>query len=206
MRSDRVILTIDFHTAGIGMRLLTSGLGRLPGATIGVLGSGQLGRMFASAARRTGYRVHTLSPGQDTPTGQIADVEVSAAYEDVDAVRHFARAVDLVTFEFENVPVAAAEAAAEVTTVRPAPAVLHVTQQRVREKTFLARAGLPVTDFAAVSCVDELRRATRQGSQPCIRSIGRDEARRRQDCIRTSGLCQRGTKTGRAASDDRCRL
>ena len=76
----------------------------LPGATIGVLGSGQLGRMFAIAARRMGYRVHTLSPDDDTPTGQVADREIRAAYDDLDAIRDFARRVDLVTFEFENIP------------------------------------------------------------------------------------------------------
>src|SRR5580704_13988545 len=85
----------------------------LPGATVGVLGGGQLGRMFAIAARRLGYRVHTLAPEDDTPTGQIADVEVRASYDDLDAIRAFARGVDVVTFEFENVPAAAAAAAAE---------------------------------------------------------------------------------------------
>jgi 5-(carboxyamino)imidazole ribonucleotide synthase len=75
----------------------------LPGATLGVLGSGQLGRMFAIAARRMGYRVHTFSPGFDTPTGQVADVEIDADYDDLDAIRAFARQVDVITFEFENV-------------------------------------------------------------------------------------------------------
>ena len=84
----------------------------LPGAKIGVLGSGQLGRMFAIAARRMGYRVHTYSPDRDSPTGQIADVEIDAPYEDLDRVREFASGVDVVTFEFENVPAATAEAAA----------------------------------------------------------------------------------------------
>ena len=68
-----------------------------------MLGGGQLGRMFAMAARRMGYRVHTLAPESDTPTGQIADVEIHASYDDLDAVRAFARQVDVVTFEFENV-------------------------------------------------------------------------------------------------------
>ena len=84
----------------------------LPGAVIGVLGGGQLGRMFAIAARRMGYRVHTLSPDHDTPTGQVADVEIIAPYEDLDAVRRFSAGVSVVTFEFENVPSATAEAAA----------------------------------------------------------------------------------------------
>src|ERR687886_3091426 len=82
----------------------------MPGSTLGVLGSGQLGRMFALAARRMGYRVHTFSPERDTPTGQVADLEVAAPYEDLDAVREFARGVDAVTFEFENVPAATAAA------------------------------------------------------------------------------------------------
>ena len=80
-----------------------------PGLGLGVLGSGQLGRMFAIAARRMGYRVHTFSPDSDTPTGQVADVEVTAPYDDLDALRAFARQVDVVTFEFENVPSAADE-------------------------------------------------------------------------------------------------
>jgi 5-(carboxyamino)imidazole ribonucleotide synthase len=106
--------------------------------------------MFAISARRLGYRVHTFSPDRDTPTGQIADLEVDAAYEDLDRVREFASAVDVVTFEFENVPAPTAEAAASVAPVRPAGLVLHTTQHRLREKTFLAANGFPVTRFAAI--------------------------------------------------------
>src|SRR5437870_8595650 len=91
----------------------------LPGSVIGVLGGGQLGRMFAMAARRLGYRVHTLAPEHDTPTGQIADVEVVASYDDVDRIREFARGVDVVTFEFENVSALAVAAAEAHAIVRP---------------------------------------------------------------------------------------
>lgn len=131
----------------------------LPGSAIGVLGSGQLGRMFAIAARRMGYRVHTLSPDEDTPTGQIADVEINAPYEDLDAVRKFASRVAAVTFEFENVPAKTAEAAAECAIVRPSGHVLHVAQHRLREKTFLSNAGLPVTPFRRVGSLRELAEA-----------------------------------------------
>jgi hypothetical protein len=131
----------------------------LPGSAVGVLGSGQLGRMFAIAARQMGYRVHTFSPDTDTPTGQVADVEVTAAYDDLDRVRDFAGGVKVVTFEFENVPAATAAAAAERAPVRPAGDVLHTTQQRLREKTFLARNGFPVTAFRAVRSPGELRAA-----------------------------------------------
>ncbi len=139
-----------------------------PGATVGVLGSGQLGRMFAIAARRMGYRVHTLSPDDDTPTGQVADREIKAAYDDLDAVQAFARGVSVVTFEFENVSVAAAEAAAAHAPVRPAGAVLHTTQNRLREKGFLCRAGFPVTPYAAVHSAGELARAVAGIGTPAV--------------------------------------
>jgi len=139
-----------------------------PGATLGVLGSGQLGRMFAIAARRMGYRVHTLSPGVDTPTGQVADAEVEADYDDLDAIRAFARGVDVITFEFENVSTAAADAAAEIVPVRPSGHALHVTQQRAREKSFLALKGFPVTPHAAVASLDELTAAVERIGLPAI--------------------------------------
>jgi 5-(carboxyamino)imidazole ribonucleotide synthase len=140
----------------------------LPGATIGVLGGGQLGRMFAIAARRMGYRVHTLSPAEDTPTGQVADIEISADYEDLDAIRTFARGVDVVTFEFENVSTEAADAAAEFAPVRPRGSALHITQQRAREKAFLADRGFPVTPFAPVGSLDELAEALGVVGLPAI--------------------------------------
>ena len=140
----------------------------LPGSAVGVLGSGQLGRMFAIAARQMGYRVHTYSPDSDTPTGQVADVEVTAAYEDLDRVRTFARGVKVVTFEFEDVPAATAAAAAECAAVRPAGEVLHTTQQRLREKTFLSRHGFPVADFRAVRSADDLRAVVREMGLPAV--------------------------------------
>ena len=139
----------------------------LPGSTIGVLGSGQLGRMFAISARRLGYRVHTYSPDRDSPTGQIADEEIDAPYEDLDRVRQFASGVDVVTFEFENVPGATANAAAECALVRPAGDVLHTTQHRLREKTFLSKHGFPVTRFERVAAEDDLRRVV-PGFGPAI--------------------------------------
>jgi 5-(carboxyamino)imidazole ribonucleotide synthase len=139
----------------------------LPGSTVGVLGSGQLGRMFAISARRLGYRVHTYSPDRDSPTGQIADEEIDAPYEDLDRVRQFASAVDVVTFEFENVPAATAEAAAECALVRPAGEVLHITQHRLREKTFLRQHGFPVTRFERIAGEDDLRRVA-PGFGPAI--------------------------------------
>src|SRR5262245_2162113 len=100
--------------------------------------------MFAIAARRMGYRVHVLSSDDDdTPTGQVADVEVKAPYDDLERVAAFARSVSVVTFEFENVPAATTEACERFAPVRPAGSVLHTTQHRLREKTFLRGVGLP---------------------------------------------------------------
>jgi len=139
-----------------------------PGAVIGVLGSGQLGRMLALAARRMGYRVHTLSPDADSPTGQVADAEVIAPYDDLQAIERFARGVDVVTFEFENVPSPSAEAAAKHAPVRPHGSVLHVTQHRQREKTWLRTAGIPVARFEVVESPDQLGPAVQRIGTPAI--------------------------------------
>ena len=140
----------------------------LPGAVVGVLGSGQLGRMFAIAARQMGYRVHTFSPESDTPTGQVADVEIAASYQDLDAVRKFAQNVQVVTFEFENVPAAAVEIAAQFAPVHPGGAVLHTTQHRLREKNFLVANGFPTTGFKPVRSLDEVRSAVDHIGCPAI--------------------------------------
>ena len=139
-----------------------------PGAALGVLGSGQLGRMFAIAARQMGYRVHTFSPDDDTPTGQVADVEVAASYDDLDALRAFARNVDVVTFEFENVPADAVDAIEAIVPVRPSGMALHTTQQRAREKTFLADRGFPTTPFARAATLDELWDAVARIGTPAV--------------------------------------
>lgn len=140
----------------------------LPNATIGVFGSGQLGRMFAIEARKMGYRVHTFSPDTDTPTGQVADKETTASYDDLYEVRTFAQSVDVVTFEFENVPAATVEAAAEFVSVFPKGEILHTTQNRLREKTFLSANGFPVTPFRHIKLIDDLYRATDELGFPCI--------------------------------------
>lgn len=141
----------------------------LPGSTIGVFGSGQLGRMLALAARSMGYRVHTYSPDHDSPTGQVADREICADYRDLDTVRDFVRGVDVLTFEFENVASTVADVAEyEGVPVHPGGWVLHTTQHRLREKRFLAGAGLPVTPFVAVHTLDDLARGLAAVGCPAI--------------------------------------
>ena len=140
----------------------------LPNSTIGVFGSGQLGRMFAIEARKMGYRVHTFSPDSDTPTGQVSDIETSADYDDLDAVRQFAGAVDVITFEFENVPSATIEAASLFAPVHPRGEVLHTTQNRLREKTFLSNNSFPVTPFRHIKLIDDLYRGANELGIPAV--------------------------------------
>lgn len=140
----------------------------LPNSTIGVFGSGQLGRMFAIEARKMGYRVHTFSPDTDTPTGQVADTETSADYNDLEEVEKFARSVDVVTFEFENVPSATVERAARFVEVHPRGDVLHTTQNRLREKTFLSQNGFPVAPFRHIKTLDDLYHAVNKIGLPGV--------------------------------------
>ncbi len=134
----------------------------LPGRTLGVLGSGQLGRMFAIAAREMGYRVHTYSNEVDSPTGQIADREFTGAYDDLDCMQAFAKTVDVVTFEFENISARAVQAIEAHVPVRPAGSVLHTSQDRIREKSTLQQAGLPVTPFRAINNKQDLLNAAKE--------------------------------------------
>jgi 5-(carboxyamino)imidazole ribonucleotide synthase len=140
----------------------------LPNSTIGVFGSGQLGRMFAIEARKMGYRVHTFSPDTDTPTGQVADFETSADYGDLEEVEKFARSVDVVTFEFENVPSRTVETAAQFSQVHPRGEILHTTQNRLREKTFLAENGFPVAPFRHIKLLDDLYHAVNELGTPAV--------------------------------------
>ncbi len=121
-----------------------------PGSTIGMLGGGQLGRMFALAAARLGYRVHVYAPELDNPTEQVCAAATHAAYDDITALTAFAASVDVVTYEFENVPVIAAETIAATAPVRPAPDWLRVAQDRRREKAFVRAAGAETAAYQAI--------------------------------------------------------
>jgi 5-(carboxyamino)imidazole ribonucleotide synthase len=131
----------------------------LPGQTIGILGGGQLGRMFAISARRMGYHVHALDPTPESPTGQVADYEVNAAYDDLDAARRFAWGVDVVTFEFENVPSETLAAIEAIKPVHPSPFVLDTCRHRLHEKTFLSKNGFPVAEYREVTDAHSAQRA-----------------------------------------------
>lgn len=140
----------------------------LPGATLGVLGGGQLGRMFAMAAKRMGYRVAVLAPEAGGPTAQLADDVFPAPYDDLDAVARFARSVDVVTFEFENVPADAAATAYRHAPVRPSGSVLATTQNRLAERALLDRLGLPCSPHAPVRDAEDLAAAEEQVGVPGV--------------------------------------
>ena len=140
----------------------------LPGATIGVVGGGQLGRMLGLAARRLGYGFHVLAPGEGPPAAAVADRHVSADLDDADAMRRFASAVDVVTFEFENVSSAALAAALHEAPVRPSPRALHLTQHRGREKAFLLSEDLPTAPFRLVDEATALTEAVEELGTPCV--------------------------------------
>jgi 5-(carboxyamino)imidazole ribonucleotide synthase len=139
-----------------------------PGATIGILGGGQLGRMTALAAASLGYRTHVFCPEPDSPGKQVTPNATTAAYDDRAALQRFAETVDVVTFEFENVSAAAAAEAEAHAIVRPNGRALHIAQHRIREKSFLADRGLPVTPFAAVRTEGDLVEGVARVGVPAV--------------------------------------
>lgn len=141
----------------------------LPGATLGVFGGGQLGRMFVHAAQRMGYRVHVFTPHRGSPAGMVADHEHVGLLSDQRSVASFALSVDAATLEFENVPTDSIRVAEQHTPVRHGSHVLHTTQHRVREKTFLRdTAKVPVGPFAPVNSLDELKAAAGELGLPAV--------------------------------------
>ena len=140
----------------------------LPGGIVGVIGGGQLGRMLAIAARRMGFRVHTFEPQPDSPAGQLCDVEVNASYENTERLEAFAHAVDVVTFEFENIPIFAIDRIAAIKPVRPSGNVLHICQNREREKTFLRSIGIPCAPFEVVDSATSLASAIAKIGTPSV--------------------------------------
>ncbi len=139
-----------------------------PGSTVGILGGGQLGRMFGIAARRMGYRVHAFEPHPDSPAGQISDVEINAPYTDSRALKRFARRVNVISFEFENIPLSAIEEVASLRPLRPRGEVLHICQNREREKEFLVRHGFPHAPFAVVDSAESLSAALKTIGTPSV--------------------------------------
>jgi 5-(carboxyamino)imidazole ribonucleotide synthase len=139
-----------------------------PGSIIGILGGGQLGRMTAMAAARLGYRVHTFCPDRDAPASHVSWHNTVAGYDNQSALKAFAESVDVVTFEFENIPASTTEFLAALKPTRPEPKVLYLTQERLREKRFLASINVPTTRFLDVARQEALETALKAIGRPAI--------------------------------------
>lgn len=144
-----------------------------PGSTIGILGGGQLGRMLAIAAARLGLKAHTYDPAPFPPAAEVATAHTAAAFDDEGALAAFAEAVDVVTFEFENVPAATAAALATRCAVRPNARSFEIAQDRATEKTFLANAGIAVAPWAAIESAEDVPAAMAATGMPAILKTSR---------------------------------
>ncbi|MGG2196986.1 MULTISPECIES: 5-(carboxyamino)imidazole ribonucleotide synthase [Paenibacillus] len=139
-----------------------------PGATIGVLGGGQLGRMLALAGRAMGYRFATLDPTPDAPCGQVADKQIVAGYDDIEAARKLAELSDVITYEFENVDASVTELLMNESYVPQGSRLLYTTQHRLREKRAIEAAGVKVAPYAEIGSVEQLREAVGRFGTPCV--------------------------------------
>ncbi|KQT47238.1 phosphoribosylaminoimidazole carboxylase [Devosia sp. Leaf420] len=139
-----------------------------PGATIGILGGGQLGRMLALAAAKLGLKSHIYCPDPQSPAFDVTPLKTVAAYDDASALRAFAAEVDVITYEFENVPAATAEILASLKPLRPGANALAISQDRLAEKSFLASKNIPVAPYRAVHSLDELNNAISAIGLPAV--------------------------------------
>ncbi len=139
-----------------------------PGSTIGILGGGQLGRMLTLAAGQLGLKCHIFAPEEDSPAFQVSAAHTVAGYHDFAALKEFAKSIDVVTYEFENVPGDTAAFLEKLSVLAPSSAALKTAQDRVEEKTFIAGLGIPVAPFAAVNGEAELEEAIARIGRPSV--------------------------------------
>ncbi|MAB85808.1 MAG: 5-(carboxyamino)imidazole ribonucleotide synthase [Rhodobacteraceae bacterium] len=138
------------------------------GANIGILGGGQLGRMLAVAASRLGLKAHIFEPGANPPAGQVADQVTTASYEDEAALHRFAQSVDVITYEFENIPTSALDILEQIRPIHPGRQALAISQDRLSEKEFLTGLGLKVAPYANVTSAAEAEAAAQSIGTPSI--------------------------------------
>lgn len=139
-----------------------------PGAVIGIIGGGQLGRMTALAAAPLGFRCHIYTPEENSPAAQVAERTTVASYDDEKALAEFAASVDVITYEFENIPVDTVDRLSKLAPVRPRPSVLAVSQHRVAEKDFARDAGAGTAPYRHVTSLDQLRSAVAEIGRPSV--------------------------------------
>ncbi|MBO9464192.1 5-(carboxyamino)imidazole ribonucleotide synthase [Tropicibacter sp. R15_0] len=139
-----------------------------PGSTIGILGGGQLGRMLSVAASRLGFKTHIFEPSANPPAADVAAKVTTASYEDADALRAFAETVDVITYEFENIPTSALDLLESLRPIHPNREALRISQDRLTEKTFLAELGLSTAPFANVESEADMTAAVAEIGTPSI--------------------------------------
>ena len=144
-----------------------------PGSTIGILGGGQLGRMLSVAASRLGFKTHIFEPSANPPAADVAHALTTAAYDDSAALAAFAQSVDIITYEFENIPTAALDALEAVKPIRPNRHALSISQDRLAEKAFLTSLGLTCAPYAAVNSLADLKAAIETVGTPSILKTAR---------------------------------
>ena len=145
----------------------------LPGSTLGMLGGGQLGRMFTIAARTMGYEVVVLDPDKESPAGKLATTHICADYADQAALKKMANSCDAVTTEFENVPASTLEALAKNGPVRPGAKAVTIAQDRIHEKNFLRDSGFSTAPFAVIQSFADLQRGISEIGTPAILKVSR---------------------------------
>jgi 5-(carboxyamino)imidazole ribonucleotide synthase len=153
----------NVQTAGI---LMTAPLPT--GSTIGILGGGQLGRMLSVAASRLGFKTAIFEPGGDCPASHVANFHLQAGYDDIKALEKFGNSVDVLTYEFENIPTEALDALDQIRPIRPGREALRISQDRLTEKTFLRDLGLQTAPFATVDDAASLAQAIETIGTPSI--------------------------------------
>ncbi|TWT24057.1 5-(carboxyamino)imidazole ribonucleotide synthase [Planomicrobium sp. CPCC 101110] len=140
----------------------------LPGQTIGIIGGGQLGRMMALAAKEAGFKIAVLDPGMDSPTGQVADIQIIAPFNDMEALDELAEVSDVITYEFENIDVAGLAKLAETSYVPQGAELIRVTQNRIFEKRAIAAAGVPIASYIEATSYEELVKKSAQLDFPFV--------------------------------------
>ncbi|TWT13496.1 5-(carboxyamino)imidazole ribonucleotide synthase [Planomicrobium sp. CPCC 101079] len=140
----------------------------LPGQTIGIIGGGQLGRMMALAAKEAGFKIAVLDPGMDSPTGQVADIQIVAPFNDLHALEELAEVSDVITYEFENIDVAGLKQLAEMSYVPQGAELIRITQNRIFEKQAIAAAGVPIANYIEATSYEELEKKSGQLDFPFV--------------------------------------
>ena len=139
-----------------------------PGSIIGIMGGGQLGRMTALAAANLGYRCHIYTDQINTPAAQVSEQVTVASYEDIEALTQFAETVDLITYEFENIPLSTANLLSQLKVLRPSPSVLAISQHRAYEKEFAVQNGVKVAPYKVIKEISDLEPAAKMLGTPCV--------------------------------------